>query len=406
MGVYFGETEITGMHFGEQEITEIFFGNTEIFSVWGEYDGTLPAQYTANGDYLADYRVYGSAGGVGDDSGTAYGYEVDMSVKSGNLFDVAQTNNGTDYYAGGLHWEIAGQSVTLSETSNTTYPQSFLLDSEGNALQLTAGKTYHAKLFVDNAPAGSSIYIFLRKKVAGVWSVTHTISINDTVIKTPTGVEEWGWLLVAQGNGITYTNTKIRLQVSETPIIEYAPFSNITTPIYIGSNPLEAIGEYTDFVDYGVQKIIRKIIKIEFTGEEYWETYQTKYYIRTLNYINSTWGTTAGFSRCSHFVPSQQADEIGEYSLGGLTQYTWSRWNGNVLFNTGTSLADFKTYLATQKAAGTPVILWYVCEIPIEEDPPIPLPQLPTVDSVNIVDYAGQSAAPSRFYAKYRKEGF
>jgi hypothetical protein len=40
-------------------------------------------------------------------------------------------------------------------------------------------------------------------------------------------------------------------------------------------------------------------------------------------------------------------------------------------------------------------------------DPPVPLPALPTVDGTNVVDYAGQSAAvPSRFVAKYRKEGY
>jgi hypothetical protein len=38
------------------------------------------------------------------------------------------------------------------------------------------------------------------------------------------------------------------------------------------------------------------------------------------------------------------------------------------------------------------------------QDPPVPLPALPTVDGTTITDYAGQSAAvPSRFYAKYQK---
>lgn len=70
MGVYFGETEITNIDNlvpqTGQDITQVFFGSTEVFTVWGEYDGALPAQYSANGDYLADYRIYGSAGGVGD----------------------------------------------------------------------------------------------------------------------------------------------------------------------------------------------------------------------------------------------------------------------------------------------------------------------------------------------------
>lgn len=302
MGVYFGATEIAGLYFGDTEITGLYFGDTEIWAAWAEYDGTLPAQYSANGDYLADYRIYGASGGVGDNSSTAYGYEVDMSVRSANLIDVARTNNGTDYYVGGLHWEIAGQSVTLSETSNTMYPQSFLLDSEGNALQLTAGKTYYAKLFVENAPTGSNIYIFLRKKIAGAWSVAYTINTNGVVILASADVEGWTWLLVAQGNGITYSNTRIRIEVSELPIIEYVPYSKAITPIYIGAEPL---GE-DEYIDYKSGKIYR----------------------------------------------------MSESVL-------------------------------------TPT------------DPPVPLPALPTIDSVNIVNYAGQSAAvPSRFVAKYRKEGF
>jgi hypothetical protein len=41
--------------------------------------------------------------------------------------------------------------------------------------------------------------------------------------------------------------------------------------------------------------------------------------------------------------------------------------------------------------------------VPTPTDPPVPLPALPTCDGTTITDYAGQSAAPSRFYAKYRK---
>ena len=41
------------------------------------------------------------------------------------------------------------------------------------------------------------------------------------------------------------------------------------------------------------------------------------------------------------------------------------------------------------------------------QDPPVTLPAMPTVDGVNIVDYAGQSqATPEKVELKYRKEGF
>lgn len=64
--------------------------------IWGEYDGTLPAQYSANGDYLADYRIYGAVGGVGDDSGTAYGYVVPMSVSDGTTSTTTPIYIGSD----------------------------------------------------------------------------------------------------------------------------------------------------------------------------------------------------------------------------------------------------------------------------------------------------------------------
>lgn len=100
MGVYFGETEITNIDNlvpqTMQDITQAFFGSTEVFTVWAEYDGALPAQYSANRDYLVDYRIYGASGGVGDDSGTAYGYEVDMSVSDGTTSTTIPVYIGSD----------------------------------------------------------------------------------------------------------------------------------------------------------------------------------------------------------------------------------------------------------------------------------------------------------------------
>lgn len=108
MGLYFGETEMQGLHLGDMEITGLYFGETEIWAAWAEYDGTLPAQYSANGSMLADYRIYGAAGGVGDDSGTAYGYVVPMSVSDGT------TSTTTPIYIGNEPLE-ADEYVDYSE---------------------------------------------------------------------------------------------------------------------------------------------------------------------------------------------------------------------------------------------------------------------------------------------------
>ena len=48
-----------------------------------EISGALPLTFRADGSALVDYRIWGNTGGVGDDSGTADGYEIDISTSDG-----------------------------------------------------------------------------------------------------------------------------------------------------------------------------------------------------------------------------------------------------------------------------------------------------------------------------------
>lgn len=115
MGVYFGETEITNIDNlvpqAGQDITQAFFGSTEVFTVWGEYDGTLPAQYSANGGYLADYRIYGSAGGVGDYVAPEYKQvHTDTVTIDGIVWDILGYDHDTVYKSDNT---LAQHSVTI-----------------------------------------------------------------------------------------------------------------------------------------------------------------------------------------------------------------------------------------------------------------------------------------------------
>lgn len=259
MAVYFANTEITGIKdlfpLSSKDITGLYFADTELFTVWATYDGTLPAQYSANGSMLADYRIYGAAGGVGDDSGTAYGYEVDMSVSDG--------------------------------TTSTT------------------------------------------------------------------------------------------------------------TPIYIGDEPLEAIGDYADYVDYQSGKIVRSVLNHIFTGTE--STWRAFY----------DWVELFANSIVSNIVVGSG---VRSQSPDGNVTFQNFTYSGTPVIHIkvdGISAgADIMPYLKSLYDNGTPAVMQYVSSEPVEVDPPVPLPTLPTVDGVNIVDYAGQSTPPSRFVAKYRKEGF
>jgi hypothetical protein len=217
---------------------------------WGEYDGTLPAQYSANGSALADYRIYGAAGGVGDR--TENGYVIPISVSDG--------------------------------TTSTT------------------------------------------------------------------------------------------------------------TQIYIGSDPLDAIGNYADYVDYREGKIVRSVLNYVFDGTEpVW---------RAIN----DWVELFASNITLNIVVNS---DVRSQSPDGNVLFQSITYGGSPVIRItvdGISVAaDIMPYLKSLYDNGTPAIMWYASLEPVEVDPPIPLPALPTINGTTITDYAGQSAAPSRFYAKYQK---
>lgn len=297
MSLFFKDTEITGVHFGEQEITEIFFGSTEVFTVWGEYDGALPAQYSANGSTLADYRIYGAAGGVGDDSGTAYGYEVDMSVSDGT------TSTITPIYIG---------DTPLGEDEYVDYG---------------SGKIY--------------------RRYPNIFDIASIISVKRSNVVTTNGFRNID-------NVITFTLT----------VGEHGTYS------YNDELTFEPNVEYQlDFDVYLTGTSTSNYIAIALTNIAVTDLISNQYF----NYeVSKDSWVHVNVS----LTPTESA---------GMLRIQ-ARNTGNYI--------QLKN-VVLRKSGVQPI------------DPPVPLPALPTVDGTTITDYAGQSAAvPSRFTAKYRKEGY
>ena len=301
MPIYKQTTEITNiddlLSSVERDIEEVYFGDKQVFTVWGEYDGTLPATYTANGNYLADYRIYGAAGGVGDDSGTANGYVVPMSVSDGT------TSTTTPIYIG---------NTALGDDEYADYK---------------AGKIYRTtKNIMPSAAAGS----------ATDHGVTVTCDGNST------------YQISGRANG----NAVIRFDLREFTIpaaldnggngvisVSYPRDPDVTIYLLDGNNAVYTINPYYGnvYTDYGIGLTIDGI----------------------------------AFA----IADGQYADEFPFIIM---------------ITNDGTVPSVIDDYVPHL----TPV------------DPPVPLPQLPTVNGVTVVNYAGQSTEPSRFYAKYRKQNF
>lgn len=275
-----GTTELTKiadfLTVTDHDITEVYFGDKNVFTVWAEYDGTLPAQYSANGSMLADYRIYGAAGGVGDDSGTAYGYVVPMSVSDGT-------------------------------TSTTTL------------------------IYIGDEPLGEDEYISYSEQK--VYRRTKNLYNSAKDIK----------------NQLIYPNNGYSQYTTDYDSSDYIPISEGTYTISLYND-----NRYTVF------------FRVNF--------YQSP---SVLSYQNNLIDTKILNGYTEHQISIAQSG----YIRIGFSHYTHER-----MLNIGEAIA-YQPYLQPT-------------------DPPVPLPALPTVDGVTITDYAGQSAPPSEFYAKYRKQNF
>ncbi len=162
----------------------------------------------------------------------------------------------------------------------------------------------------------------------------------------------------------------------------------VTTPIYVGAEPLHRIGEYTDYVDYAIGKIVRKIKKLVLTGEEAY----TKNYSQSTNYLyyapRSIFPGSIGITPviCNELptIATAPIEVIGTNTTNPFPSVYFNF--GSDVMNTqpsGNTAAGLKEYLAAQYAAGTPVTVWYVLQESIEEDPPVPFPELSTLAGTN-----------------------
>lgn len=352
-----------------------------IAEIWGrglqggykiiEYTGTLPITISANGDVLLDYRIYGASGGVGKptDSGEPAGYKLPMKQHSANWFDKDSFDRADFYPLGyGLFNYITGlkpnTKYTLSATNTVTeyiwYGGSAAPD---HRLPRTTTSDANGKIFF-----GISIDNF------------DYILQNDNI-------------MVVEGS---------------TPAL-YTPYSGAYTPVYIGENQLDSVNGVADYIDKANGKIVRMIGEYTFTGDESFNKYGSSdvfYTSKTIDPVGITTVNTITM-RCNHpaftaienkdtrYWLNPEADDICCFLPGGRSQ-VFLRSTSN--FTTAT---ECKAYLKAQYDNGTPVKISYWLKTPIEEAPPVPLPEIPTIDGETIIDYDGDPK-PSQMYAKYK----
>ena len=374
----------------ERDIEEVYFGDKNVFTVWAEYDGTLPAQYSANGDYLADYRIYGSAGGVGDRTANC------LEIRDGSF---TKTSGATNLTVTAINGVITFDGTVFELPSGMAEWKSnfdFYLDAGTyyitESLPLTSGFGRYIKKYNDNSNVVSSgTTVFTLSERTRVYlsfyiydKTFDNAQVKITLVEGSTAPASY----VPHGYGVD-------MSVSDGN-------TSTTTSIYIGSDPLEA----DEYVDYATGKIYRVINIFDKNSQD---IQLGKAIDRNGDLVDDPTAAVSGLIDISGYSDlyikgvSSGSNRVMYILYFGESLYVW-RVIGDESVHIQTYDADHMRITVLQSCLDTAVVSPY--STPQPQDPPVPLPALPTVDGTNIVDYAGQSTPPSRFYAKYRKEGF
>lgn len=180
--------------------------------------------------------------------------------------------------------------------------------------------------------------------------------------------------------------------------------ANTTTPIYLGE-----------------VETTRRIKKLVLTGEE--NTWiqsgaaSNTFYFKVADYLKQKINITI----CSHYTSQTNIGGGAEMRDGNVSFYANKKLAGKYFYVRDSNLetvADLKSYLAAQYAAGTPVIIWYVLATPTTGIVNEPLRkigdyadtvsmeqarvQIPTNRGNTVIDVE-TTLKPSQMYIKYQE---
>lgn len=176
---------------------------------------------------------------------------------------------------------------------------------------------------------------------------------NNKIITIPSGAKYIKWTLYATAGLPDLDAVKsMKIMLSEgAEIIPYEPFgvkipissASVTTPIYLGE-----------------VQTTRKMKKWVLDGTEDWRSTSGRIYLDTISddYIRASGVITCV---CTHYSAQEQVGSASRVNEDCITLGSDPANQRLYVYDTNISTtANFKSYLAAQYAAGTPVTVWYV----------------------------------------------
>ena len=342
-----------------------------------EISGVPPLHFTSRGEHLLDYRIYGNT--VQDGTPAP---ENPVEVQGCGEYDA----------------ELNGYKIPVTVAVNLAPPYTEFIpgfmDSNGYRIQPDEIRQEKISTFVSVSPNKRYEFsfnggTFPEKENRTPWRAVALYDTNKKFIIRDSAYIR-NPLIFSTTADTAYVRVSYRSYGSTENTLLIDTANSVTTPVYIGSEPLHKIGDYADYVDFKRGVVVRRIKKLVLTGEEGW-TITSNGVLR----IGLSGQLRLSTPLCTHYLGSNSTawsnvpDKSVTVSISGYFA---------ILDTTYTAAADFKSYLAAQYAAGTPVTVWYVLATP-EEEPLENLLPIQTIKGTNVLT-VDTTVQPSNIWIK------
>ena len=245
-----------------------------------------------------------------------------------------------------------------------------------DGIYITAGKSYTISL--QNTPKVAGIYVRRwadKKALSYIYDMT---TFTFSLEKSEVVYFEYYYSGISAPTSADGLNFQLELGSTATAYEPYTPMGGgVITP----SEPLYGLPDAKDTVEVdasGDVTVTRRTAVVELDGTEASHIYENMFYLDQLN-LPAPKNLTNGV--CSHYGYATYGNgAIGVNASGTSAVYTP---NGDYP-NTDDGLNQWKSYLAAQKAAGTPVTIVYELAVPETEALTAISPITPEAGPVNI----------------------
>ena len=362
-----------------------------IAEIWGrglqggykiiEYTGVLPITINANGDALIDYRIYGADGGVGE--------------VAENLFDYNATDANNGYVSSSY---ISADGEITSAVSWFVSEYIRIHDATNYYLKFdTGGFNDRGIVFYDS----NQDYISGINYRYGIANLPFSTPSNASFVRMSVRTSTMRNTMLTEGSTtptsyIPY-GYKLPMTVQSANLID-ASLSEQTIEIkpstsYAVSRYLDTPGQSASDLRFGVYDENDVLLWSDYLGTWWGENIKVydnaKYFKITIpnRYLNGVSlvegmrpaGLSTKVPYPANYIPYQKITipiYIGENQLDA-GEYV--------------SFSEQKIY---KDVSGTLT----------STDPPVPLPEIPTINGTTIIDYDG-TPKPSQMYIKYKDKG-